>query len=348
MSDSASVTVVRLTAAIACLAGLGLIASEFAGAVRVFPGPAVLAAIVEVPPLLIGFWVLRLLRPVRAPQLRWSAAAVAWGMAAAIGCALFANDAFGSVLAKTAGAGFATNWGDALTGPLDEEILKLCGVALIALAVPLAIRGPIDGLIFGGLVGLGFQAMENFTYCLNAITLEGATNPWAAVISTAAARLATGFGSHWALTAVAGAGIGVLVARGRRGGWLAAALLLLAMTMHFWFDAPSLPVPGVADDLIRPAVNLAVFVTLYLILRRRYVASARGVLATKVGADAISQDAAGSLLSRRGRRSARHQVPHGLPRQRLAAWQQAELSRMEDGMAARPAPSAPPQPAPTP
>jgi len=290
---------------------------------------------------LIGFWVLRLLRPVRPPQRQWSVAAVAWGVAAATGCALLANGAFGNVLAKTAGSGFFTNWGAALTGPLDEEILKLCGVAMIALAAPLAIRGPTDGLIFGGLVGLGFQMMENFTYCLNAISLDGATSPASSVISTAAARLATGFGSHWTMTAVAGAGLGILAARGRRGVWPAAALLLLAMAMHFSYNAPSLPVPGPADILIKASANLAVFFALYLILRRRYMTSARGVLAARVTAGAISQDQAASLLSRRRRRSARHQVPRGAPRHQLAAWQQAQVSRVEDGIAARP-----PRPAP--
>jgi len=344
MSEGASVVVVRVTAAIACAFGLAVIAWLFAWSVRIFPAAVVLAVAAEVPPLLIGFGVLRWLRPVRPPPRAWSAAAVAWGAAAAIGCALLANDALGSVWAKLAGTGVSESWGAALTAPLDEEVLKLCGVAMIALAAPRVIRGPIDGLIIGALVGLGFQVIENATYAVGAVVQDGATNPAAAVVLTTVERLAVGFGSHWAMTAVAGAGIGFLAARGRRGAWPGVALLLLAIAMHAWIDAPPLPGPAVASALIKPAAVLAVFVVCYLVLRRRYMASARGALAAEVAAGAITQDGAASLLGRRRRRRARRRVPHGQPRHQLSAWQQAQLVHLEDVIAARAGPPGPPTP----
>ena len=55
-------------------------------------------------------------------------------------------------------------------------------MVLIALAAPRVIRGPLDGMIYGALTGLGFQVMENFTYALNNIPLTGATNPAEAVV----------------------------------------------------------------------------------------------------------------------------------------------------------------------
>ena len=350
MSERASLIVVRITAAIACAFGFVMIARSYAVAVRVFPGATVLALVLELPLVLAGFWLLRLLRPVRAPACRWSAAAVAWGMAAATGCALLANQALQGIWAKTAGIGFASRWGAALTAPLDEEVLKLCGVAMIALAVPLAIRGPVDGLIFGGLVGLGFQVAENFTYSVNAVPQFAATNPPAAAFLSAADRISlTGLGSHWAMTAVAGAGIGFLAARGRRGGWPAAGLLLTAMAMHWWFDSPLLgpPVPALVSDVSKAAVNFAVFLTVYLILRRRYLASARSVLAADATAGTISEDEAGSLLSRRGRRRARHHVHRGAERASLSARQQVQLAHLEEraaGHVRQPA-AAPPLPA---
>ncbi len=345
MSDRASVAVVRVTAAVACVFGLAATAWLFAWSVRVFPAAVVLAVAVEVPPLLIGFGVLRWLRPVRPPPRAWSAAAVAWGATAATGCALLANDALSSIWASLAGTGVSSTWGDALTAPLDEEVLKLCGVAMIALAAPRVIRGPLDGLIIGGLVGLGFQVVENVIYAANVIPQDGATGPAASVIFTSASRLLVGgFGSHWTMTGVAGAGIGFVAARGRRGIWPAAALLLLAMAMHAWFDAPSLPVPDLADDLIKSAADLAVFAALYLVLRRRYRVSARGALAAEVTAGAITPDGAAALLSRRRRRRARRQVPRGEPRHQLRAWQQAQLGQMEDVIAASRVPPPPGQP----
>ena len=347
MSERAGVAVVRVTAALACGFGLAVIAWLFAWSVRIFPAAVVLAVAAEVPPLLIGFAVLRWLRPVRPPPWAWSAAAVAWGATAAIGCALLANDALSSVWASLAGPGVSQTWGPSLTAPLDEELLKLCGVALIALAAPRVIRGPVDGLIIGGLVGVGFGVVENITYAANAITQAGATSPMYSVLGTSAGRLLLGaVGSHWTMTGVAGAGIGFVAARGRRGVWPAAALLLLAMAMHAWIDAPSLPVSGLADDLIKAAANLAVFAALYLVLRHRYMASARGALTAEVGVGAITPDGAASLLSRRGRRRARRKVPRGEPRRQLGAWQQARLGQMEDVIASGAAPPEPGQPAP--
>ena len=123
---------------------------------------------------------------------------------------------------------------------------------LIVLAAPRVIRGPLDGMIYGALVGLGFQVMENVTYSLNFIPLTGATNPGAAVALSAVLRVGlTGLGSHWAMTAVAGAGVGYLAARGLRGGALpAAACLAAAMGMHLLFDAPG---PDLADPAEGPA-----------------------------------------------------------------------------------------------
>src|ERR1022692_1580297 len=206
MSERASLIVVRITAAIACAFGFVMIARSYAVAVRVFPGATVLALVLELPLVLAGFWLLRLLRPVRAPACRWSAAAVAWGMAAATGCALLANQALQGIWAKTA--------------------------------------------------GLGFQVAENFTYSVNAVPQFAATNPPAAAFLSAADRISlTGQGSHWAMTAVGGAGIGFLAARGRRGGWPAAGLLLTAMAMHWWFDSPLLgpPVPALGTAFSKAA-----------------------------------------------------------------------------------------------
>lgn len=254
-------------------------------------------------------------------------------MTAATGCALLANDGLTAIWAKARGIALASNWQDALTAPLDEEVLKVCGVAMIVLAVPLAIRGPLDGLIFGALVGMGFQAIENFTYGLNAIVQYGATSPPLAVASSAYIRAGlTGLGSHWAMTGVAGAGIGFIAARGGRGAGPAAGLLLAAIAMHFLFDSP--PMTAIGITLIKVAVNFGVIVTLYLVLRHGYVGRARSALAADAAVGTINQDEAHSLLSRRRRRRARRHVPRGPERARVAARQQSQLARLEQYAAA--------------
>ena len=208
-----------------------------------------------------------------------------WGATAATGGALLANQGLTGLWAKTTGVAFASNWSAALTAPVNEELLKAAGVVLIVLAAPRAIRGPLDGMIYGALVGLGFQVMENVTYSLNFIPLTGATDPGAAVALSAVLRVVlTGLGSHWAMTAVAGAGVGYLAARGLRGGALpAAACLAAAMGMHLLFDAPG---PDLAI-LLKVLLNFAVVLALYLTLRRGHRARARAVLARHVAAGTV-------------------------------------------------------------
>ena len=250
-----------------------------------------------------------------------------WGATAATGCALEANQGLTGLWAKAAGVAFASNWSAALTAPVNEELLKAAGVALIVLAAPRAIRGPLDGMIYGALVGLGFQVMENFTYSLNFIPLTGSTDPGAAVAISAALRVVlTALGSHWAMTAVAGAGVGYLAARGLRGGARpAAACLATAMAMHLLFDAPG---PDLAIAL-KVLLNFAVVLALYLTLQRGYRARARAALARRVASGAVPAVEAPTLLTRSGRRRRQRRVLVGTVRDQVRSAQLADLADIE-------------------
>jgi RsiW-degrading membrane proteinase PrsW (M82 family) len=325
MTAAALARTTRLTAAILCAAGLAVLLWSFAGLIREFSGAALLAACLELPVAVVGYFLFRRFRPVRSPSYLWSAAAVVWGATAATGSAVLANQGLTSIWAKGAGITFASNWSAALSAPLDEELLKLCGVALIVLAAPQVIRGPLDGMVYGALTGLGFQVMENVSYGLNAIAQFGATDPPQAVAISAAVRVIfTGAGSHWTMTAVSGAGVGFLVARGARRGWLpAAGCLLLAMAMHLFFDAPG---PATA---VKVLANLAVVAALYLWLRHRYRARAKTALAGRVAAGEVSADDAASLLSRRNRRLAYYRAARGADRSQLVSRQRLLLEETD-------------------
>ena len=318
---------VQGTAVLLCVIGAGLMAWAFHPFLAVFPAATVLAAVLQLPLLFLGWWLLRLARPLSAPARTWSAAAVIWGATAATGCALEANQGLTGLWAKAAGVAFASNWSAALTAPVNEELLKAAGVALIVLAAPRAIRGPLDGMIYGALVGLGFQVMENFTYSLNFIPQTGATDPGVAVAISAVIRVAlTALGSHWAMTAVAGAGVGYLAARGLRGGApRAAACLAAAMAMHLLFDAPG---PGLAI-LLKVLINFVAVLAFYLSLQRGYRARARAVLARRVAAGAVPGVEAPTLLTRRSRRRRQRRVPLGLVRDQVRSQQLAALADIE-------------------
>ena len=299
MTGADSIWTVRVSAAVVCLFGAVVLAWQFFRYLVVFPTAAATAVALELPLLLVGFGAFQLLRPVRPPPLIWSAAALIWGATAAAGCALLANRGLIDLWAKGAGVRFASSWSDALSAPLNEELLKVCGIVMIVLAAPRAINGPLDGLIYGALTGLGFQVTENAIYGLNNIVLSGGTNPAQAVLNSVLVRVGTtGLGSHWTMTAVAGAGIGYLVRQSRRGGGVlpGIACLLLAMGMHLLFDAP-----GVNVD-IKVGVNFAIVAALYVLLRYSFMERARELLAALAALGVIGQSEVHSALSRRHRR----------------------------------------------
>jgi RsiW-degrading membrane proteinase PrsW (M82 family) len=327
-----SIRAVRIAAAFLCVFGAAVLWLKFYRFLGVFPGATILAVALELPLLVIGFWLLRLLRPLSPPPQIWSAAALTWGASAAAGCALLANQGLIALWTKTEGVGFASNWSASLSAPLNEEILKVCGVVMIVLAAPRLVRGPLDGMIYGALTGLGFQVVENVTYGLDTIVQSGATDPARAVTNSVLLRVGTtGLGSHWTMTAVAGAGIGFLVSRERRrdGAALAIICLLTAMAMHLLFDAPHFALPA------KVVVNFLIAGVLYLILRESYVARTRDVLAACRASGVISADEEWAAISRRSRRRALRNAADGPGRADLTARQDEVLSMVEDEVAER-------------
>ncbi|MFJ2178645.1 PrsW family intramembrane metalloprotease [Streptomyces sp. NPDC087851] len=300
-----------------CLLGLLLLLHGFAPVVRVFPGSALLALVLLALTVSVGTALLGRVRPFRPPPAGWAWSGVLWGATAAAGCAVVANTGLQGIWYKSAGIDFGSQWGAALTAPLNEELIKLAGVALIALAAPALVRGPLDGFFLGAFTGLGFQVMENWTYAMNAILLGGGVRGSADVSQSFVTRVVvTGLGSHWAMTAVAGTGVGILLAHGdrpvRRRIAPAAACVLTAMFMHWLFDAPLLD--SVAGLATKVAVNFFIALTLYLVLRHRARRRARAFLLSP--GTPLSPD----LLTRGSRRRALRGLP---PARRPAAEQRA-------------------------
>lgn len=60
-----------------------------------------------------------------------------------------------------------------LRAPIVEELFKMMGIFLIMLIGKHTIDGPIDGLVYGGLIGAGFAFTENIQYFVLYGTSEG-------------------------------------------------------------------------------------------------------------------------------------------------------------------------------
>jgi RsiW-degrading membrane proteinase PrsW (M82 family) len=177
------------------------------------------------------------------PSVR--AAAMCWGGLAAVAFAMLANNAALTVLAELTNAQWARTWGPAIIAPLNEEWLKALGVVLLVLIVREHFDRSIDGLIYGALVGLGFQVVENLTYAINFAVLNPNSDVTGALSVTFARVLTAGPWSHPLYTGAAGLGIAFFVTQTRRRlstRWgVAIGLYALAMGMHgFW----NLPLPS--------------------------------------------------------------------------------------------------------
>ncbi|MFE2871191.1 MULTISPECIES: PrsW family intramembrane metalloprotease [unclassified Embleya] len=332
-------------ALLGCLFGLAVIGYEYLDVVRVFPAAAALAGFLLLLTLGVGYLLPRRIRPVVAPGHAASLVCVGWGMTAATGCAIPANSGLGGIWAKTLGVDFADAWGAASTAPFNEETLKVCGVLMLALIASRVIRAPIDGWVYGALVGLGFQVVENLLYALNAILLDGATDPGASVNASFVLRVGiTGWGSHWAMSAVAGTGIGYLVARDGRplGRRVVVALGCwgTAMGMHWLFNAPVLP--GWRGTVLKVVVNLVIALLVYRSARRHYLARFREVAAEEAATGAIRPEEAALLPRRRGRRQARGGPRPRATRVLIGEIEDAQLALVAARIARADPPSRPP------
>lgn len=300
-----------------CLAGFAIMVNGLLGAALVFFGEAVLSALILTVVGVIGFWLLRRIRPVRPPSMTFSLLALLWGTTAAVGLSLIANSNLMTIWNTLGGLPFGETWGAALSAPVNEELIKVAGVVLIAVMAPRVLRGPVDGFVIGALVGLGFQLVEDFTYTMNVIPMTGGIDGPATVLQTLLLRVGiTGLGSHWAMSAVAGTAVGLMVAAswrpGRRHALRAALLLLAAMGVHWLFDSPILG--GITGTVLKSLLVFLMAVIVYFVVRHTYRSRVRRALAEEGEELGMRRSAAMALADRRGRgRELRHVAPPERP-----------------------------------
>jgi RsiW-degrading membrane proteinase PrsW (M82 family) len=173
------------------------------------------------------------------------ATAFVWGAAVATMVAIPGNLALYNLLTKLVSPSFAAAWGPAIAGPTIEELLKGLGVIVIVLIAQAQVNSVLDGMVYGALVGLGFQVVEDVIYAVNAVALAGRGDVVGPVISTVFLRgFLAGLWSHTIFSALVGGGIAYFlvyrertmvnrlagVAVGFSGAWL----------LHFLWNSPLL------------------------------------------------------------------------------------------------------------
>ena len=100
-----------------------------------------------------------------------------------------------------------------MQAPIVEEFAKGLGVFLIFVSARRAFDGPIDGIVYGGLVGAGFAFTENIQYFAISF-IEGGV---ADVATTFFVRGILSPFAHVMFTSVTGFALGLAARRGARG-----------------------------------------------------------------------------------------------------------------------------------
>jgi protease PrsW len=173
------------------------------------------------------------------------ALAFAWGALVATTVSIPGSAALDNLVAKLGSPHLAADWGAALAGPTVEEAAKTLGVVAIVLVARAQVNSLLDGVVYGALVGLGFQLAEDVVFAVGAVALAGQGDQVRPVVATFLLRgFLSGLWSHTLFGALAGAGIGYLVVRrertpGRRIG-VAALAVGGAWACHLLWNSPLL------------------------------------------------------------------------------------------------------------
>jgi RsiW-degrading membrane proteinase PrsW (M82 family) len=272
------------------------------------------------------------------------AAAFAWGALAATTLAISANTALLDLIAKLGSQPLADRWGAAIAGPIDEETLKALGLMLLVLIAAAEIDTPIDGLIYGAFIGLGFQILEDFQYLTNpSFSGDGLSQTHVVWELFLVRGLIGGIWSHAAYTGLVGLGVGYLVSRPEvpRARRIALACLAFAgaVSMHFVWNSPwleNLSAGGFWRTIMTQSVSkglpgFLLLIWLYLRARRRESRWVEHVLSPETAWGAATPDEIEALLTFHGRRHERRAA------KRLAgasgARRTKELQRQQIGLA---------------
>ncbi|MFF3064637.1 PrsW family intramembrane metalloprotease [Oerskovia sp. NPDC057915] len=258
-------------------------------------------------------------------------AAYAWGFVVAPTLVVVANDHLVSVFERT---GLAS-WAAAVVGPTDEELIKLLGVVLVLYAGRAHVTRPLNGLVYGAMVGLGFEVSENISYIVQGALMDPSSDAVGA-LQVGLSRVLIGLGGHAMFSAIAGFGIAYALVAFHvstvRRVTTAVAAYALAWVLHFAWNAPEIFFPSSEAGAFGSVVLKYVVLVLAFVLVFRYARHIdhrwfEAALADQPD-DVVTPGETEALRSVHGRRAARKAARRAGGRaesRRLADLQEAQL-----------------------
>jgi len=266
------------------------------------PGASFVGMILALVPLAAVFLALRLIDRWEPEPRGLVILALGWGAIVSVAIALGVD----LVLQLTFGR-IASPVGDLLQSvvqaPIVEEIAKGLGVLLIFAAARRSFDGPVDGIVYGGLIGAGFAFTENIQYFAQA-WIEGG------VELTTATFFIRGILSpfaHVMFTAVTGFAVGLAARRGASaagafGPWLLG--LTGAVALHALWNGSALLGDFLALYTALQVPLFVVFIVGVLMLRREESRLTRARLGEYAAAGWFTAQEVDMLATGAGRRAA--------------------------------------------
>jgi len=242
-----------------------------------------------------------------------------WGGVIALTFSALTNSSALSFLQHVLPAVTVDSWGAAIVAPVNEELYKGAGLVILYLMARSEFDGLMDGLVYGAMIGLGFQVVENIQYFVHAAAESGA-GQLGPVVGTYFIRVVlAGLYSHTLFSGLMGFGFAYYVTRRAepRGRRLAVAALfaVLAWAAHFVWNSPwleNLMGRGGTAFMLAVVVKGMPFLLLLAMLgvfaRRREAQAFAQLIAAEVGGDVVSEAEFETLRKGRRRRAALRRI----------------------------------------
>jgi RsiW-degrading membrane proteinase PrsW (M82 family) len=224
--------------------------------------------------------------------------AVAWGAIASVAIALGVDLVVGLVT-----GGLGEVFSAVVQAPVVEEIAKGLGILLIYAAARRSFDGPVDGIVYGALVGAGFAFTENVLYFAQSFIeggvaqasatffLRAVLSPFAHVMFTCLIGFAFGLAARRSLPAGRSLGYGVVG-------------LIGAIVLHALWNASAVLFDFFALYLTLQVPLFLLFVLGVIALRREESRLTRARLGDYAAAGWFTAQEVDMLATGRGRRAA--------------------------------------------
>ncbi|REF36796.1 PrsW family intramembrane metalloprotease [Thermasporomyces composti] len=231
-----------------------------------------------------------------------------WGAGVATVAALLGDFLVKLVWAAIFGTAKAGTLGLVLNAPVIEEAAKGLFLLILVAVRRREFDGIVDGIVYAGLVGVGFAFTENILYLAAAF----ATGGFQGGVVTFVLRCVLSPFAHPLFTAMTGLAIGVMIRSARPGRILLPVIgYLTAVLLHALWNGSSLLLGGAGFFVVYVLVMVPIFVAMIIVVvwqRRREQRIVATHLPRFVAAGWIAPDEVRHLVSLSGRRGWRAAV----------------------------------------